>query len=116
MANWSTPQTVTVTGVNDDIDDGHVAYSIITAAAVSADSNYSELDAADVGVTNQDDGDTAGITAVPISGLVTDETGGTATFTVVLDSQPDGGRHHRPVVERSDRRDGGAGEPDVHGG
>ena len=87
-SNWNTPQTATVTGLNDDIDDGDVAYSIVTAAAVSADSKYSELDAADVGVINQDDDDTAGITVVPTSGLLTDETGGTATFTVVLDSQP----------------------------
>ena len=115
-ANWSTPQTVTVTGVNDDIDDGHVAYSIITAAAVSADSNYSELDAADVGVTNQDDGDTAGITAVPISGLVTDETGGTATFTVALDSEPIA--DVTIGLSSSDPTEGTAvpGEPDVHGG
>src|SRR5690606_7057993 len=27
-ANWSTPQTVTVTGVDDAIDDGNVAYTI----------------------------------------------------------------------------------------
>ena len=40
-ANWNTPQTVTVTGVNDDVDDGDVAYTIVTAAATSSDSNYS---------------------------------------------------------------------------
>ncbi len=32
-ANWNTAQTVTVTGVNDDLDDGDVAYTIVTAAA-----------------------------------------------------------------------------------
>ena len=36
-ANWNTAQTVTVTGVNDDLDDGDIAYSIVTAAATSAD-------------------------------------------------------------------------------
>ena len=40
-ANWNTPQTVTVTGVNDGIDDGDVAYTIVTAAATSSDANYS---------------------------------------------------------------------------
>ena len=34
------------------------------------------------------DNDTAGITVSPTSGLVTTEAGGTATFTVVLDTQP----------------------------
>jgi hypothetical protein len=86
-ANWNAAQTVTVTGVNDDVDDGNIAYSIITAPAVSGDPNYSGLDAANVGVTNTDD-DTAGITVTPTSGLVTTEALGTATFTIVLDSQP----------------------------
>ncbi|HYM82454.1 MAG TPA: OmpA family protein [Candidatus Limnocylindria bacterium] len=85
--DWSTAQTVTVTGVNDDLDDGNILYSILTAAATSADAGYNGLDAADVGVTNQDD-DTAGITVTPTAGLVTTEAGGTAGFTVVLSSQP----------------------------
>ena len=86
-ANWNTPQTVTVTGVNDAVDDGNVGYSIVTAAAVSSDANYSGMNAADVSVTNQDN-DTPGITVAPTSGLTTTEAGGTATFTVRLDSQP----------------------------
>ena len=39
-ANWNTPQTVTVTGVDDSVDDGNIAYTIVTAAATSADANY----------------------------------------------------------------------------
>ena len=34
-ANWNVAQTVTVTGVNDAVVDGDVAYTIVTAAAVS---------------------------------------------------------------------------------
>ncbi|MGE0159717.1 MAG: Ig-like domain-containing protein [Gemmatimonadales bacterium] len=83
---WSTPQTVTVTGQNDAIDDGDVVYSIVTGAAVSADPNYSGRNAADVLITNIDD-ETAGVTVSPISGPTT-EAGGTATFTVVLNSEP----------------------------
>jgi hypothetical protein len=61
-ANWSTwPQTVTVTGQNDAVDDGDIAYTIVTAAATTGDPNYNGLNAADVSVTNQDD-DVAGIT------------------------------------------------------
>ena len=39
-ANWNVAQTVTVTGVDDVLDDGDVAYTIVTAAAISADANY----------------------------------------------------------------------------
>ena len=86
-ANWNLPQTVTVTGVNDLIVDGNVVYTIVTAAAVSADPNYNGVDPSDVTLTNTDN-DTAGITVTPTSGLITTEAGGTATFTVVLNSQP----------------------------
>ncbi|MCC7085411.1 MAG: hypothetical protein IT427_10430 [Pirellulales bacterium] len=85
--NWNTAQTVTVTGVNDAVDDGNVAYTIRTGAATSADANYSGLNALDVSVSNTDN-DTAGITVTPTSGLVTTEAGGTAAFTVKLNSQP----------------------------
>jgi len=64
----------------------HLAYTIVTAAASSADARYDGLDAADVSVTNVDD-DTAGITVSAISGNTT-ESGGTATFSVVLNTQP----------------------------
>ena len=86
-ANWNTPQTITVTGADDVLNDGPIGYSIVTATATSADSNYSSLNAADVSVTNNDD-DTPGITVTPTSGLITTEAGGQATFTIVLDSQP----------------------------
>src|SRR5258706_275146 len=45
------------------------------------------MNAADVAVTNTDN-DTAGITVSPTSGLTTTEGGGTATFMMVLTSQP----------------------------
>ncbi len=85
--NWNTPQTVTVTGQNDDLDDDDIAYSIVTAATVSADPAFDDINPADVTVTNTDN-DTAGITVNPGSGLVTTEAGGNATFTVRLDTQP----------------------------
>jgi hypothetical protein len=78
---------VTITGVDDLVDDGDQPYSITTAAAVSSDPIYNGYDASDVLVTNIDN-DTAGISINPTSGLVTTEAGGTATFTVVLTSQP----------------------------
>lgn len=89
-SNWDTSQTVTVTGVDDDVDDDDQAYTIILDPAVSNDPSYgapANLDPSDVSVTNIDD-DTAGFTVAPTSGLVTSETGLTASFTVVLDTQP----------------------------
>ena len=86
-ANWNTAQTVTVTGVNDFLDDGNIAYSIVTAAATSADGIYNGINPSDVSVTTTDN-DTSGFTVSAISGLTTTEAGGTATFTVVLTAQP----------------------------
>ena len=102
-ANWNVAQTVTVTGVNDDLDDGDIVYRIVTAAAVSADLNYGGFDAIDVLVTNTDD-DTAGITVTPTSGLTTTEAGGTATFTVVLQCSAHRGCDDRPELEQHGRR------------
>ncbi|MGE0078543.1 MAG: Ig-like domain-containing protein [Bacteroidales bacterium] len=86
-SNWSTAQPVTVTGVNDDVDDDNVNYTIVTSSALSSDTKYNGLSVADVAVTNNDN-DVAGVTVTPTSGLVTTEAGGTATFTVKLNSKP----------------------------
>ena len=88
-ANWNTPRSVTVTGVDDLVDDGDVVFTVVTAAAVSTDAKYNGLNSPDVSVTNRDN-DGAGITVAAISGDAT-EAGGTATFTIVLDSQPTAG-------------------------
>ncbi len=88
-ANWNQPQTVMVTGVDDAVLDGDVAYTIVTTAA-SVDADYAAIDPADVSVTNTDDEvpPPGVITVNPTSGLVTTEDGGTATFTIVLGTQP----------------------------
>ncbi|MFN9437240.1 MAG: S8 family serine peptidase, partial [Planctomycetota bacterium] len=86
-ANWNTAQTVTVTGVNDNVDDGDINYSAVLGAATSTDSSYSGLNPSDVNLTNTDD-DTAGITVSAPSGTTTTEAGGTVTFTVRLNSEP----------------------------
>ncbi|MFN6517770.1 MAG: FG-GAP-like repeat-containing protein [Nostoc sp. CreGUA01] len=51
-ANWNTPQTITVTGVDDGVADDNVIYQIITAKAVSSDANYNNLNPDDVDVVN----------------------------------------------------------------
>src|SRR5205823_9902186 len=84
---WNVAQTVTVTGVDDAVNDGNINYTIITAPSSSADGQYNNIDAADVSVTNADD-DAPGITVVPVGGLSTSEAAGTATFQIILNSQP----------------------------
>jgi hypothetical protein len=86
-SNWNVPQTVTVQGVNDNVDDGNVAYSVVTGEATSSDPLYQGLNPADVSLTNVDD-DTAGISVGSPSGTSTSEAGGQVTFTLVLTSEP----------------------------
>ena len=89
-ANWSMPQTVTITGVDDALDDGNQSFSIVIAAATSTDMGYAGINPADVMVSNTDN-DSAGITVNAAVGLTVTEAAGmgnTATFTVVLNSEP----------------------------
>ena len=86
-SNWNTPQTVTITGVDDAIADGNKNYTIVTGAAVSGDNHYNGVGSADVSVTNNDN-DLGGFTVNPTTGLSTTEAGGSATFTVVLTGLP----------------------------
>ena len=85
-SNWNMPQTGTITSVDDAVADGDYHFSIVTASAISTDSFYNDLNSSDVLVTTIDD-DNVGITVGGISGDTT-EAGGTATFTVKLDSEP----------------------------
>ena len=85
--NWNAPQTVIVTGVDDTAVDGNRPYTIITSPASSTDAMFMGVDPVDVSVTNVDD-ESAGFTISPDTGLVTTESGGEATFTVVLNTAP----------------------------
>lgn len=53
-SNWNMPQTITVTGVNDNYSDGDIRYIILIGTAVSTDPAYNGLDPTDVSVTNID--------------------------------------------------------------
>ena len=96
--DWATPKVVTVTPVNDAIDDGDRAYTVVTAAAVvtnaTADAGYNGLGSADVQGTNVDN-DAVGI-AISETSLTLAE-GGVAgagnitdTYTIQLLSEPTG--------------------------
>ena len=84
-ANWNTAQTVTVAAADDADavnDTASIAHAVV--AADSAD-EYDTATIAGVAVAVTDD-DTAGVT-VSETTLTLDE-GGSATYTVVLDTQP----------------------------
>ncbi|MCU0723205.1 MAG: metallophosphoesterase, partial [Planctomycetes bacterium] len=49
------PRTVTVTGADDDENDGTIAFTVLVGQAVSADPEYDGIDADDVEVENEDD-------------------------------------------------------------
>ncbi|MEG4307515.1 FG-GAP-like repeat-containing protein, partial [Microcoleus sp. D3_18a_C4] len=85
-ANWNELQTVKLTGVDDSIADGSKTYNIVTAATVSTDTNYSNLNPDDVSASNSDN-ETPGITINPASTTAT-EGGATGSYTVQLNSQP----------------------------
>eukprot|EP00756_Hemistasia_phaeocysticola_P021277 Hpha_TRINITY_DN15765_c1_g5::TRINITY_DN15765_c1_g5_i1::g.39540::m.39540 len=86
-SDWNTPKSITVTGVQDNVQDGDITYTIATSAAISGDRKYDGWNPEDVSVTNKDD-DTAGIVVEPTAGLVTTEAGGAALATVKLTSEP----------------------------
>ena len=82
-------KTVTVTGADDNVDDGDQDYAIQLTAS-STDTGYDDFAIDDVSVSNEDD-DTASVTVTLPEGatsLTTTEAGGDATFTVALDSEP----------------------------
>tara|TARA_B100001123_G_scaffold151212_1_gene174865 strand:+ start:1078 stop:2901 length:1824 start_codon:yes stop_codon:yes gene_type:complete len=86
--NWSTSQTVTVTGIDDYYDNGSTSFSIIVGSPVTSDTNYSAKPASAINATNVDN-DTAGITIIA-SDNQTGEDGDNGTLLVLLDSRPFG--------------------------
>ena len=57
--NWSTTQAVTVTGLNDDVDDGAVTWQVRLDPA-SGDGNYNALANVHVSLTTTDNDGRAG--------------------------------------------------------
>jgi hypothetical protein len=55
--DWNTPKMFTVTGLDDQVADGHINYQIITSNTISSDSNFNGLIVPDFNVTNLDVGE-----------------------------------------------------------
>ena len=115
-SNWSTPQTVTVVGVDDDeVNSGGSRTTAVSHFAASDDIDFFDIDIASVAVTvTDDDGVTTPVVPTPTpkpdptptpdpedgantesasvdiseTGLSVGEDGGAATYTVVLGRRP----------------------------
>ncbi|MBF0238411.1 MAG: S-layer homology domain-containing protein [SAR324 cluster bacterium] len=85
-ANWNGLQTVTLTGVDDAIEDGNQPVSIELGAAISSDPQYQGMDVPDVNVVNEDN-DIAGFLVTSPTGNV-DESGKSVKVKIHLRTQP----------------------------
>jgi hypothetical protein len=86
-SNWSTPQTVTIIGVDDSSLDGNQDVDVTIAVDdANSDDNYDPVADVNVTVTNVDN-DTLGITVTPTA-LTVYEPSGEATFSITLNSEP----------------------------
>ncbi len=81
-STWATAQPVTVTGVDDNVDDGNVAWQVRLDPS-SDDTRYNGLDNVDVNVTTADDDDAPTVTLVLTPPAIT-ENGGVSTVTATL--------------------------------
>lgn len=87
-SSYATPQTVTVTGLDDSDVDGDVLVTVVLGAAVSDDPAYAGLDPADVTSTNIDDDGGPGIRVSVVDARMCDFVGSSASFTVQLATAP----------------------------
>jgi hypothetical protein len=67
-ANWNVYQTIIVTGVDDSIDDGDIAYAVVVGPSTSADINFNGLVGQNVSLVNYDNDDTVVVTPPSTSG------------------------------------------------
>ena len=84
--NYSTAQTITLTGVNDDVDDDNVNVNILNAIS-SSDTDYGALDNQTITGVNVDD-DTAGYASSAVNSYDYYENGTTSTWTYQLTTKP----------------------------
>ena len=90
-ANWSTPQTITLSSVDEDLVDGDITATISASINDAAsDDAFDSLADQTRTIVNSDD-DIAGFTLSNITGTLAEGNSATASFTVVLNAQPNPG-------------------------
>jgi len=88
--NWNVAQTVTVTAIDDAIDETSPHAGSVSFGVTSGDANYNNFAVPAVSVQVSDN-DTAGVTVTESGGnTAVTEGGATDSYTVVLQSEPTG--------------------------
>jgi len=86
-SNWNTAQVKTVSGVDDNIMEGDINYSITTTVS-SADSNYNNLAVQDITLVNIDDDLDASLRLSIINSMQEPNTAGTFRISLVKSLPP----------------------------
>ena len=87
MDNWNEPQTITVKGVDDDVRDGNVNYTVFFSPSESNDEDYQGIQPKSIKVTNIDN-DVAGLNVnIPAEDYVVLE-GQESKIIVKLNTRP----------------------------
>jgi len=92
--NYSTAQTITVTGVDDSSGDGDQYYQVVLMPVTSSDTNYNGADPQDIAFTNLDDDSSTsssaggGFIITAPDNATTSSKGDNSTFTVELSVAP----------------------------
>jgi large repetitive protein len=96
-SNWSVPQVVTVTGVNNNfVNSSGLPYAVNIQSPSSTDPTYLGLLARTINFINSDN-DTRGYTFSKTRNFITSELGNQDSFTLRLNSQPIGGSVVIPI-------------------
>ncbi len=85
---WDSPQTVTITGVDDDEVDGNIDYTLTIAVIDEHSDPTYHGQSVDLTVTSIDDDSSGIVISMSGSEISTDESGTSANFDVMLSSQP----------------------------
>ncbi len=111
-SSWATPQTLTITGVDDAVNDGDVSYQI-TAALSSIDINYKLLTVKPLALVNIDND-----VAVPGKIIYGDVGGSKADFVTSgsADNQSGDGADMIYGLNMPDDLSGGLGNDTIYGG
>ncbi|MCW2927462.1 MAG: hypothetical protein JWM86_1430, partial [Thermoleophilia bacterium] len=90
-ADWSSPQTVTVTAVDDARDESDPLPTVTTHSVSTSDPSYSPLVGTPiVQVVNTLDDDESAVVVSSVSGTLAEGSAAVGTYAVVLNSQPQG--------------------------
>lgn len=103
-SNFGTVQQIVVTGQDDSVVDGDIAYQVSFTVS-AANTNYAGLTLGSQSLSNSDD-ETPGLTITPSTGLQTSEPNGKATFDLSLSAQPAVGTTVSITLSSSDSTEG----------